>query len=47
MEDNSVAQGVNDGIVYLMLVPYILLALVAYAIYRGFKKKEIKSLNNK
>lgn len=39
MEDNSVAEGVNDGIVYLMLVPYILLALIAYAIYRSFKKK--------
>ena len=40
MEDNSVAEGVNDGIVYLMVVPYILLGLVAYAIYRSFKKKK-------
>jgi len=39
MDDQSLAQGINDGIVYLMAVPYVLLAIIAYIIYRGFKKK--------
>jgi len=41
MEDNSVAEGVNDGIVFLMVIPYILLAIIAIAIYRSFKKKKV------
>jgi uncharacterized membrane protein len=28
------AQGVNDGIVYLMVIPYILIAAVGYYVYR-------------
>lgn len=39
MDDNSLAESVNDGIVYLMAVPYILVAFVAFMIYRSFKKK--------
>jgi len=35
-------EAVNDGIVYLMLFPYLLVALVGYAIYRLRKKKVIK-----
>ena len=43
MEDNSMAEGVNDGIVFLMLAPYVLLAIVGYAIYRNFSKaKQLK-----
>ena len=39
-EANKVqAEAVNDGIVYLMVVPYILVAAVAYAIYRMRKNK--------
>lgn len=41
MEDNSVAEGVNNGIVFLMVIPYILLAIIAIAIYRSFKKKKV------
>ncbi|OIQ21776.1 MAG: hypothetical protein BM557_02990 [Flavobacterium sp. MedPE-SWcel] len=33
-------EAVNDGIVYLMIFPYLLVALVAYAIYRLLKKKK-------
>jgi len=40
MDDNSLAKGVNDGIVYLMAVPYILIAVVSFFIYRSFKKKK-------
>ena len=34
------AEAVNDGIVYLMLFPYLLVALVGYVVYRMFKKKK-------
>ena len=39
MDDNSLAKSVNDGIVYLMAVPYILVAIVGFFIYRSFKNK--------
>lgn len=32
--NTAVAEGVNDGIVYLMAIPYILVALGFYAIYK-------------
>jgi hypothetical protein len=34
------AQAVNDGIVYLMMIPYILVAGVGFAVYRLYKKKK-------
>ena len=34
------AAAVNDGIVYLMVIPYILVAGIGYAIYRMKKKKQ-------
>ncbi len=34
------AEAVNDGIVYLMVFPYLLVALVGYAVYRLRKKKK-------
>jgi len=34
------AEAVNDGIVYLMLIPYILVVVIGYAVYRLFKKKK-------
>ncbi len=41
--NKSVAEGVNDGIVYLMAIPYILVAGVFYAVWRlKQKKKEVK-----
>jgi hypothetical protein len=33
------AAAVNDGIVYLMVIPYILVAGIGYVIYRMKKKK--------
>lgn len=38
------AKAINDGIVYLMVIPYVLVAVAAYAIYkiRKTKKAEIK-----
>ena len=32
-------EAVNDGIVYLMIFPYLLVGIVGYAIYRLKKKK--------
>ena len=38
-EQNKVqAEAVNDGIVYLMVIPYLLVAGIGYAIYRMRKK---------
>lgn len=40
--NKAVAQGVNDGIVYLMAIPYILVAGVFFAVWRlKQKKKEV------
>jgi hypothetical protein len=41
-ESNSAqAQAVNDGIVYLMAVPYVLVAGIGYAVYRMRMNKKI------
>lgn len=34
------AQAVNDGIVYLMAIPYILVGIVGFYIYRMFNKRK-------
>ena len=34
------AQAVNDGIVYLMVIPYLLVGAIGYYIYRMKKKKK-------
>jgi hypothetical protein len=33
------AQAVNDGIVYLMVIPYILVGAIGFAVYRMYAKK--------
>ncbi len=38
-ENATQAAAVNDGIVYLMVIPYLLVAGIGYAIYRMKKKK--------
>lgn len=38
------AEAVNDGIVYLMLIPYILVALIGFAVYRIYRKKKVKAI---
>ena len=37
-EGQVTAEGVNDGIVYLMAVPYILVGGIAFFIYKSFSK---------
>lgn len=34
------AEAVNDGIVYLMVIPYILVGILGYAIYKMKTKKK-------
>ena len=37
--DEKVAESLNDGIVYFMAIPYILVALIGVLIYFKFFKK--------
>lgn len=37
-EGQSAAEGINDGIVYLMAIPYILVAGLGFFIYRKYNK---------
>jgi len=38
-ESGQASKGINNGIMYLMLFPYLLIAGVGYAIYRSRKEK--------
>ncbi len=37
-ESQSAAEGINDGIMYLMIFPYLLMAGIAYFIWKSRKK---------
>lgn len=39
-DSQAAAKGINDGILYLMIFPYILMGGIGYYIYRSFKKKK-------
>lgn len=36
--DTNMAEGVNDGITYLMIFPYLLVGILVYSLYRYNKK---------
>lgn len=36
-DDSSMAEGINNGIVYLMALPYILVGALFYIVYRKMK----------
>ena len=36
-EGKNTAKGINDGIVYLMLIPYVLVGGIGYYLYRKYK----------
>lgn len=40
--NTDVAEGVNNGIVYLMAIPYILVAVLFYFVYRKMRPKPIE-----
>ena len=37
-EGQQTAKGINDGIVYLMAIPYVLVGIVGYVVFRLLKK---------
>jgi len=37
-EDQSISAGLNDGIMYLMAIPYIVVSIMGFIIYKKFKK---------
>ncbi len=37
--DAEIAEGLNDGIIYLMAFPYVLVGIAAYFLFRKWKKK--------
>jgi hypothetical protein len=39
-ESGQAAKGINNGIVYLMIFPYLFIAGVGYVIYRSRKKQK-------
>lgn len=39
-EGQATAEGVNDGIVYLMAIPYILVGGIAFFIYKKFSNSK-------
>ncbi|QAA81932.1 hypothetical protein EI546_09450 [Aequorivita sp. H23M31] len=41
-EGGEAAKGINNGIMYLMIFPYILVGGVGYAVYRSRKKAREK-----
>ena len=40
-EGQSTAEGINDGIVYLMAIPYILVGGIIFFIYKKYNKAKI------
>ncbi|WP_035335649.1 hypothetical protein [Dokdonia sp. PRO95] len=42
-EDNSTAKGINNGIKYLMVIPYILVGGVFYFVYKSRKNASSES----
>ncbi|MDP5076482.1 MAG: hypothetical protein NWQ19_00245, partial [Nonlabens sp.] len=40
--DNTVAEGINNGITYLMVFPYILVGGIIYFVYRSTRSTENK-----
>ncbi|MEO8933568.1 MAG: hypothetical protein ABI295_04610 [Xanthomarina sp.] len=43
-ESQDIAKGINNGIVYLMAVPYVLIAGIGFFIYKNFNKSKKSTL---
>jgi len=37
------AKGINGGIIYLICVPYLVLAVVGYLVYKHYQQNKLKS----
>jgi len=42
--NTNAAEGVNNGIVYLMAIPYILVAVLFYFVYKKMRPKGMKEI---
>jgi len=42
-EGQQTAKGINDGILYLMIIPYVLIGAVGYFIFRNKKKTRART----
>ncbi|MFK7834061.1 MAG: hypothetical protein AB8B52_12360 [Winogradskyella sp.] len=42
-EDQSAAEGINDGIVFLMAVPYIIVGTIGFIFYRKYNKPKTEN----
>lgn len=40
--DSDLAEGINSGIIYLMIFPYLFLALGLFFLFKHYKKKALK-----
>ena len=38
--DQSTAKGINDGIIYLMIFPYLLIGGVGYFVFKTLREKK-------
>lgn len=38
--DNATAEGINNGITYLMVFPYLLVGCIIYFVYRSTRTRE-------
>lgn len=43
-ESGEIAKGINNGIMYLMVFPYVLIGIIGFVVYRN--RKKAKSTNN-
>ena len=41
-ESGQAAKGINNGITYLMIIPYILIGGIGYAIYRSRQREKME-----
>lgn len=42
--DTTKNEALNDGIVYLMAIPYVLVAVIGFVVYRMFAKRKSKGI---
>lgn len=40
-ESQTAAEGINNGIIYLMAIPYLLIGGIGFAIYYKYYKKKV------
>jgi len=40
-DDTPVGNGINEGILFLMPIPYIIMSVIAYIIYKKYKSSKV------